>query len=172
MAIWGESYPKIKKADDTEITLGHSIIRPTWQEPNVIEHRSIINGVRSYVKISENFASFEVVMNMWKFGDPEAKMWEVMRENHTTIKFMPHQDSGNYLKTAGAVEATFYIVKMIPYYLNTEPPLLQDKLLITFKSLVYVDILADFSEVPAGAIQDDLGDVIKDDLDDVIKEGN
>jgi len=174
MAIWGESYSKIKTTTDParEITLGHSIIKPTWQEPNIIEHRSIINGVRSYVKVSENFASFDVIVNLKSFGaSAEAKVWEIMRENHTTVKFCPHQDDGNYLKTKSAEPANFYIVQMIPYYYKVEPPVLHDRLLITLKSLVYVDILADLSEVPATAIKDDLEDTITDDLDDTILEG-
>ncbi len=172
MAIWGETYSKIKRSDSTVITFGHSIIKPTWQEPNIIEHRSIINGVRNYVKVSEDFASFDVIVNLKSFGaSAEAKLWEIMRENHTTVKFCPHNDDGNYLKTAGSIEANFYIVQMIPYYYKVEPPVLHDRLLITLKSLVYVDVLADLSEVPATAIKDDLDDVIKDDLDDQILEG-
>jgi len=175
MAIWGESYSQFKTSDSRVITLGHSIIKPTWQEPNQLEHRSIINGVRSYVEISKDFASFDVVVNIKSFGVPATagaeKLWEIMRENHTTVKFMPHVDFAHYLKTAGGAEATFYITRMIPYYFKTEPHVLHDRLLITFKSLVYVDILADSPEVPVDTITDDLGDTITDDLTDTITAG-
>ena len=82
MAIFGESYSKIK-TNHGEVSLGHSIIKPTWQEPNIIEHRSIINGNRNYVKVSENFASFDVIVNLQSYGaTAEAKLWEIMREPH------------------------------------------------------------------------------------------
>ena len=173
MSIFGNSYSKIKTSEGVEISLGHSIIRPTYQEPNIIEQRSIINGVRTFTKISENFASFDVIVNIQAFGaSDEAKVWEIMRENHTTVSFMPHQDVGNYLKTFGGAEAEFFITRMIPYYLKTDPPILHDRLLITLKSKVYVDVTADLSQVPTTTITDDLEDTITDDLEDTITDHN
>ena len=171
MAIWGESYSKMKTSDSRVITLGHSIIRPTWQEQNRLIQRSIINGVKNFVTISKDFAIFDVVVNLWKFGDPEGKLWEIKREDDTDVKFMPHQDSGNYLKTASGIEANFHIIRMVPYYIKNEPPQLEDRLLIIFESKVYVDILADFTLSAPGEIKDGLGDTIKDGLGDKIKAG-
>ncbi len=178
MAIWGESYSQMKTTGvglPRTVTLGHSIIKPIWQEPNIIEQRSIINGVRSYVKVSENFASFDVIVNLKSFGAPATagaeKLWEIMKENHTTVKFMPHVDFAQYLKTTGGAEADFYITRMIPYYYKVEPPVLHDRLLITLKSLVYIDILSDSPELPVETITDDLEDTITDDLEDTITAG-
>lgn len=135
MSIFGESYSKMKSGE-TEVDLQYSIIRPTWTIPNIIKHQSILTKKKRFIKVSGDSASFQVVCNIWKNGDAAAVMTDLLSYNHGTVKFMPHEDDGNYIyETDGATEADFYIISMIPYYVKNQPPMLEDRLQITFISL-------------------------------------
>lgn len=264
MAVFGESYSKFQSVQlsiGTVVDLQFSIIKPRWAETNIVQNQSVINGIKAFTKIEEDFATFDVICNLWKNADPQATFETIFAYNHDIVNFMPHEDSelyilgtdpdnlitngsfttdSDWIKGAGwtisggtanlsppstaalsqnnigvigqsyfvsfevientltgsgtvldlnrteenptftkeeltvgthtlvltpnhtgflrfrarsgatggvlrldnvSVEpfAEFYIVKMVPFYVNNEPPMLQDKLLITFESLVAVD---------------------------------
>ncbi|KKL98369.1 hypothetical protein LCGC14_1825120 [marine sediment metagenome] len=135
MAVFGESYPKFKKIS-TVVGLNHSILIPTWRIPNQIKHRSIVNGVISYVSLGGDKMAFDVIVNIWKYAVPKTTMQALLAYNKDEVKFMPHEDSGEYIKeTDNTTEADFKITIMRPFYLNNRPPLLKDKLLIRFESV-------------------------------------
>ena len=80
-------------------------------------------------------AMFDVICHIWKNAVPKTTMQALLRYNHNTVKFMPHEDEGNYLTTDGTSEADFYISIMRPFGIKDKPPILQDKLFIRFESL-------------------------------------
>ena len=134
MAIYGTSFSKFKSGI-TEVDLNHSTIRPNWRIPQVIEHKSILTGAIHYIQVAGDKASFDVICNIWKNAVPKTTMQTLLGYNHTAVKFMPHEDDGNYLTTDGTTEADFYISIMRPFYVKNSPPILQDRLFIRFESL-------------------------------------
>lgn len=166
MAIYGESYSKFKSGV-TEVDLRYSIIKPVWKIPQVIEHRSILTGKINYIQVAQDKAMFDVVCNIWKNTVPKTTMQTLLAYNHTIVKFMPHEDEGNYLTTDGATEADFYISIMRPFNIKDKPPILNDRLFIRFESLGSIFM-------PAGIIRylvDEDGDFLVDESGDkLIKE--
>ncbi len=138
MAVFGTSFSKFKKVS-TEVDLNYSIIIPTWRLPNQLKHRSIVNGVINYVSLGGDKMAFDVIVNIWKEGSAAAqktKMQALLVYNKDEVKFMPHDDLGEYIKELdGTTEADFKITIMRPFYLKARPPVLQDRLYIRFESI-------------------------------------
>ena len=135
MSIFGTTYC-IFKSGITEYDVRYSIIKPTWRVPQIKEHVSIVNGTTNFIKLSEDKMRFTIIANVWKMASPTVWMPAALGLNHGTFKFMPHENHGEYIKeTDGVTEADFYITEMKPFYLNTEPPALQDRLLVKIESL-------------------------------------
>lgn len=156
--VFGELHSKMK-VGSTEVDLEFSIIRPTYQIPDLIAHRSILTGKRSYRKRANDKARFQVVCNIYKNGDPAAVLADILQYNHETCWFMPHSDSVyDWLKDGGGTEADFYITSMIPYYVNATSPDTRDKLQITFESLGDVNLI----EILEGFLVDGDGDFFID----------
>ena len=137
MAVFGTSHPQFNSGG--VVALEHSILIPTWRIPNQLKHRSIVNGVINYVSLGEDKMAFDVIVNIWKHGDAaaqKAKMQALLSYNKNEVKFMPHEDSGEFIKEIdGTTEADFKITVMRPFYLKARPPVLQDKLHIRFESI-------------------------------------
>ena len=143
MAVFGETHPviEIQPAGTPTVDLEHSIIKPKWAVTNLIKHQSVITGVRSFTKRSEDLAIFDVVINVWKYSIPANTMDTLLGYNHNTVFFKPHDESPNYIYEFGTSnEAEFYISLVRPFYYRNDPPELQDKLLMRFESLVPVDV--------------------------------
>lgn len=136
MAVFGTSYPKYFSSGEVE--LEHSILIPTWRIPNQIKHRSIVNGAVNYVSLGGDKMAFDVIINIWKYGNAaaqKAKMQALLADNKEIVSFMPHEDSGEYIKQVdGTFNAGFKITVVRPFYLRARPPVLQDKLLMRFES--------------------------------------
>jgi len=137
MSIFGTSNSKFKSGV-TEVELQYSTIRPQWLIPQTIEHRSIMNGKINIIKIANDKARFEVVVNLWKYAVPKTSAQDILTYNHDTVKFMPHEDSGEYITEDGINEADFFISEMRMFYVRNRPPVLQDRLLIVFESLTSI----------------------------------
>lgn len=132
--IFGTSYPKLKSGT-TIYQLGKSLIDPSFAEPNLVEHRSIINGFKSWrIKGSGDHASFRITMNLFKYESPRVKFEELYVLNHQYVKLMLHQDSGLWFQDVDGNDADFFISLMLPFYLQTAPPNYQDRLLIELQS--------------------------------------
>ena len=129
------------KLDNVSLTevidLKYGILKPVWTEPQIIRHESIINFKKNFIRVSGDLATFQIDLNIWKNASPAVVMAKILSFNHSTAKFMPYvSEDPEYLKDSGGVnEADFFIFSMIPYYVNNEPPMLEDRLMITFKSL-------------------------------------
>lgn len=134
MSVYGVSYSKFKKVS-TEVDLKFSVIKHNWRIPQVISHKSILNGLSHSIKVADDKASYDVVCNIWKNGSPKVVMQDLLSYNHDTVKFMPHEDEGNYLTSNGTDEADFYISIMKPFYVKSKPPMLEDRLFVRFESL-------------------------------------
>jgi len=136
--VWGNSYSKFKSVNvnpGTVVSLGYSLLQPTWTEPQVLENVSILTGTSDFIKLSNDLGQFDVVSNIWKNGLSAATvMNNLLAYNHDVVNFMPHQDSGVYIKADGGGDAEFFIILMQPFYLQNSPPLLQDRLLVRFVS--------------------------------------
>ena len=140
MSIYGTGYSKFKGADAGVHNLNYTLLKPEWQIPQVIEHTSILTGKVTWVTLSGDKSRFTVIVNLWKEGSvasQQTALDALLLHNHTLVKFMPHQTYGSYiLETDGLTEADFYITTMKPFYLKNSPPLLQDRVLIVFESVV------------------------------------
>ena len=134
MGLLGYSYSKYKLSS-VEYDIRFSTIDARWGIPNVIRHQSIVNGYRSFTMISRDYAMFIVNCNLMKYGDPRSIIANFLDARQQTVKFMPHADYGVYLTELGGVEADFYVESVIPYYLENEPPMLEDKVQMVFKSI-------------------------------------
>lgn len=167
MSIYGSSYSKMKSGA-TVIDLRYSTIEPTWNIPNVRVHQSILNKKRHFTVLYSDKSMFKVTCNIWKNADPTAVMQSLLSYRQTTVNFMPHQDSGAYIQTAsGSGNASFFIVSMTPYYLSNEPPQLEDRLLIVFKSKHPTQVPGAF--IPA--LVDESGDFLVDESGNKLVKG-
>ena len=134
MAIFGVSYPKVKRGT-TEYELGKAIIEPSYAEPQLVEHKSIINSYRSWTVKGGDLASFRVIMNLFKYEDPRVIFEELYNNlNHQLVKLMVHEDSDLWVEDIDGNDADFFVTLMLPFYMQNSPPLLKDKLLIELKS--------------------------------------
>jgi len=132
--IFGTSYPKLKLGT-TIYELGKSLVDPSFAEPNLIEHKSIMNAFKSWrIKGSGDHASFRITMNLFKYESPRAKLEELIVLNHQYVKLMLHQDSGLWFQDVDGSDADFFISLMLPFYLQVSPPNYQDRLLIELQS--------------------------------------
>lgn len=105
MGAFGElkSVMQIRPAG-TVVDLDYSIIKPKWAQTNLIKRRSVITGVSNIIKRSEDLASFDVILNVWKNAAPAATMLQLLLYNHLTVWFKPHSEMANYIQTAGEGE--------------------------------------------------------------------
>ena len=140
MSVFGTSYSKFKGSDAVVISLNHSIITPSWGEELLIKNESVFTKKSAFTKLDEDYASFEVVVNVFQFAVPATSMALIMGYNHDTVNFMPHQDSGVYVQADGGGDASFYIESMTPFYLSNQPPIIKAKIKIKFVALEAVNI--------------------------------
>ena len=140
MSIFGTGYSKFKGSNATVISLNHNIIIPSWGEANLIKNESVLTRKAAFTKLSEDFGSFEVVVNINKQTVPSTYLPTVIAYNHDTVNFMPHQTSATYIQAAAAGDAEFYIESMTPFYLSDDPPILYVYLRIRFVALEALDI--------------------------------
>lgn len=143
MAVFGESYSKMQSRSidvGTVTSLQYSIIKPSWGQANILAKQSVVTAVRNYEQLSEDFANFDVICNLWKNADEQATFEEIFLFNHDTVYFMPHEDNGLYLDDPDTGNpAEFFITRMVPFYVMNPALILRLKLLITFESKVAID---------------------------------
>ncbi|HDY88172.1 MAG TPA: hypothetical protein ENH82_08680 [bacterium] len=102
MALYGSSYSKFKGSDTVVISLNHSTVEKQWAKTNILRNKSVFTADTTFTKIVDDFAVFIVSLNIWKNGVPADIMNTILPYNHDTVNFMPHQDSGVYVQTAGS----------------------------------------------------------------------
>ncbi len=139
MALFGTDSSKMKTSTAVVVDLDYSTIEPLWSVPQLIRNVSVVNRITTFIKLADDFAEFVVILNIWKNAVPQDVMTEIIPFNHDTVNFMPHSDSTIYVQKIGGGDASFFITEMTPFYLRTEPPVLQDMLLIRFKALESID---------------------------------
>ena len=144
MSIFGTGYSKFKGSDAVVISLNHNNIVPSWGEAKLIKNESVFTRKSAFTKLSEDFGSFEVDVNIKEQASPAAYMIILIGYNHDTVNFMPHQTSGVYVQAAAGGDAEFYIESMTPYYLSDDPPILHDYVKIRFVALEALDISASY----------------------------
>lgn len=164
--IFGIQAGKFTNATRTiEVLLDYDVLTPSWIEPNVIQHESVINKHREWIKIADHHASFTVMVNLHKYTSPWTKFIEIYNHLNTLVYFYPHRDAGA-LKTDAGVEIRFFIESIEPFCLE-EP--WYDALSITFRSQDPYD----FSQSLEGLLEDKSGDLLEDKSGDnlIIKPG-
>ena len=148
MSMYGDSYSKFKSinvSNGTVVNLNHSNINPGWGIEQLIKNTSIFTLKSTFIDLEDDFAEFEIEVNVWKNVDPTpaAVMADIMQYNHDVVNFMPHQDKATYVQKNDAEgDAEFYIESMTPVYVNDEPPILEDKIIIKFVSIEAIDASA------------------------------
>lgn len=155
--IFGYTYPKVKLGT-TEFLLGHSLVEPSFAEPDIVPHQSIINSFRSWKVKGGDHASFRITVNLFRFNSPVDKFEELAVLNHQYVKLMLHQDSGLWFKDIDTNEADFFITLMLPFYLKTSPPDFKDRLLIEFQSQKPLNL----ASALYGYLVDGVGDFLVD----------
>ncbi len=140
MSIFGTGYSKFKGSNTTVISLRHNIIIPSWGEAKLIKNESVFTKKAAFTKLSEDFGSFEVIVNIDEQASPATYMTAIIAYNHDTVNFMPHQTSSTYVQADGGGDAEFYIESMTPFYLSDDPPILYNYLRIRFIALEALDV--------------------------------
>ena len=137
--IFGLLHPKFQIPGGNFITLEHANIEPSWMQPNLIEHQSVLNGHREWVKVSDEHAEFVITVNLHKYDSAENKFRELLLYRNTEVYFHPHSDAGA-IRDANGDKVLFRIVEMTPFYnFYDEAYVHYDAIIIKFRSKDPVD---------------------------------
>jgi hypothetical protein len=132
MSIFGVDHPKFL-SNLGALEFDNSVLDYAHIVPEVIEHNSVVNGNRNYLRNRFN-SRFIIVVNLFKYADPEAKFNEIMSYKGQWGRFFPHKDEDRAART-------FQIVRMIPFYI--ESLVFFDKILIDIQSRQYTKVLGE-----------------------------
>lgn len=135
MAILGTTYPKFIVGAST-VLLENSVLNTSFQEADILEHKSIMNGYKSYV-VNGDYSSFSVLVYLYKYAVPKTKFQEIYAYNHLNCYFYPHSD-GLAIKDSGGTDVYFHISSMKLDYLNNINDF--DVLYMNFNSIDYTDV--------------------------------
>jgi len=153
--IFGVQAGKFRNTAGTvEVLLDYDVLSPSWIEPNVIMHQSVINTHREWIKIADHHASFTVMVNLHKYANPWTKLIEIYAHLNTLVYFYPHRDAGA-LKNDAGTEIKFFIESMEPFCYE-EP--WYDAVNITFRSQDPYD----FNQSLDGLLENKSGDLFQD----------
>lgn len=134
------------------VLLEHSLLTPSYAEPDEAVHSSVLTGIRSIVT-NGDYVSFRVIVHLFKYDDPGAKFAEIFAYNHLDVYFYPHEDGSaigddlgkaisdgsDWFDSSDFVE--FHITKIKPFYLNYEQSHdANDSCEVEFIAKKYVDI--------------------------------
>jgi hypothetical protein len=139
MDILGVNTAKFKSGATT-VQLERSEIDPTFIDPDVIEHKSILNGHVEFK--ARKYAEFILIHHLCNYVDPAIKYNEVASYLFTAVEFYPHSE-GAPIKNKFGGTVPFFIVQVKPFYLEDDDN--YDALIIKFKStspITYNQIVA------------------------------
>lgn len=132
--ILGDQNCQIQDISSSEIIdLLYSNMDPDFIQPNEIEHQSVINGYRSYTKISNPHAEFVVTIHLFKYSNPGSMFWKIYQYLNKDVWFYPHKNNTLKIKC--------HIVDIKLFYL--EQPWHYDACTITFRSVEPVQYIAE-----------------------------
>lgn len=127
--IFGTQHSKFVSGVN-EVELTNSRIKPDWNVPSQIMHKSIITGYRSFVNVID-YSFFPVTVFLYQEIDPNAKLQEIKTYRNSLVSFYPYSD-GEAVKDSNGEEVQFFIT-ISPFYLNNEN--IFDGCLIKFVSI-------------------------------------
>lgn len=137
--IFGVSAPKfvIDYGGESEATVLLDYCIPTQDkpEPDIIEHKSVINGHREHILKGIHWI-FEVRVNLFKYTDPRSKYEEIKQYEGQDVTLFRHRDGEPY-KDNGGNEVLFSLVSVTEAYLTQID--YKDILYLQFKSKDYID---------------------------------
>ena len=138
--IFGVSAPKFVfdyGVEETEQTVLLDYVIPTQDkpEPDIIEHKSVINGHREHI-LKGNHWIFEVRLNLYKYTNPRSKYEEIKQYEGLDVTLFRHRD-GDPFKDSSGTEVLFTLVSVTEAYLTQID--YKDVLYLTFKSKDYID---------------------------------
>lgn len=136
MSLLGTTYPKFHATGSADVNLLHSVMQTNYQESDILDHKSILNGTITYVVLGD-YSSFDVLVHLFDYDDPKAKFQEIYPYNHTDVYFYPHAD-GNAMKDAAGADILFHIREMKFEYLADINNL--DILRLRFEAKTYTDV--------------------------------
>lgn len=143
--IFGSQAPQFKNATKTQtVDLDHAVMEPNWFSVREIEHESVINAHRGFIKISDPHAEFQVSIHLFKYANPNSKFDEIYPYLHQDVYFYPHRDGGP-LNDSDGVEILFHITDIQAIYL--EQPYHYDVLTLTFKSKDPINFSESFTSI-------------------------
>jgi hypothetical protein len=129
------------------ILLNNSVFYPSYVEPDILEHKSIINGVKNFIDLGD-YSSFKVVCHVWKWENTLRALQDLMTYNHEDVYFYPHihknaigDFQGPPMKDSTGTSVKFHITLMRPFYFEYSG--LHEKKVaveIEFKAMGYTDI--------------------------------
>lgn len=124
--ILGDQNCQFEEINGAEIVdLLYSVLEPDFIQPNEIEHESVVNGYRSYTKISNPHAEFVVTVNLFKYPNPGSMFWKIYQYLHRDVWFYPHKNN--------TLKIRCHITDLKLFYI--EQPAHYDRCTITFRSV-------------------------------------
>lgn len=148
--IFGNTNSKFEEINGAEVVdLLYSNMEPDFVQTNEIEHQSVINGERTYTKISNPHAEFLVTVNLFKYDNPGTQLWKIYKYLHKDVWFYPHKNNTMKIKC--------HITNIKIFYL--EQPWHYDVCQITFRSVSPVQYL---EETFTSVLAEKDGDYITD----------
>jgi hypothetical protein len=146
--IFGTQIPKIQSTISSSVSMSlyDSELDPTFLDPNVLEQKSIVTGMRNYIPFGD-YAEFDVVINIFK-GNTDfetLKKWDKQE-----VYFYPHRD-GNVIKDKYNEPLKFTIQSIEPYYLTQDER--YDVAILKLKSKDF----AQYIPIPAGGYGSNYG---------------
>jgi len=110
--IFGDQYPVIEGiSSGIKTLLINSNLEPDWIQPNEIEHQSVINGYRSYTRVSLPHAEFKVIVNLFKYANPGQAFWNIYQYLGQDVYFYPHGNNET-------IKIKAHLVDITPFYLE------------------------------------------------------
>ena len=126
---------------DASVTVSLDKMVIVKDEPVVrqIIQESEITGHREYVRRGDHW-DFQIRLNLFKYSDPRSKYEELYQYLHRKVSLYRHSDGSPFVDSDGN-DALFIFDAMLSKYLTTID--YEDLLILTFKSLDWVDLSDD-----------------------------
>jgi hypothetical protein len=151
--LFGTNYLKFKSGSAT-VLLEYVIPEPPQADGRFIEHESIITANRNWTNKSDvDHLDISVIINLYKYADPVAKMKEVYFYNHKLIDELFYDIYRPAFAEKNGVSVKFYVANIQPMFLFD--PKGYDALRITFRSQKPVDLTQSVDSTLTGEFIED-----------------
>jgi hypothetical protein len=127
MAIFGTAAPKIGS-----VNIDYAVVEAFEPEFDGIIHKSEISGDKVVINSSRHL-NVEIIVNLWKEGNPTTKYNTIRGLLDTEQDFYLHRDGTAVRNAANTANAKFLVKEVTPFYLETAQ--YRDRLRIVLESM-------------------------------------